>query len=68
MKNATWIIVLIAVTGFAPETRAQTTDTESWNTDFGRASVPLSEIISGGPPKDGIPSIDDPRFETLRDA
>jgi hypothetical protein len=68
LKNATWIIVLIAVTGFASETRAQTTDTESWNTDFGRASVPLSEIISGGPPKDGIPSIDDPLFETVRDA
>lgn len=25
-------------------------------------SVPLDEIISGGPPKDGIPSIDNPKF------
>ncbi len=33
-----------------------------WRTDFSRAAVPLSEIISGGPPKDGIPSIDDPVF------
>jgi hypothetical protein len=32
-------------------------------TDFGRATVPLSEIRSGGPPKDGIPAIDKPRFE-----
>ncbi|MEJ2015401.1 MAG: DUF3179 domain-containing protein, partial [Limibacillus sp.] len=31
-------------------------------TDFTRTSVDLSEIQSGGPPKDGIPSIDDPRF------
>ena len=35
----------------------------SWpNTDFDTASVDLSEIMSGGPPKDGIPSIDDPKF------
>ena len=32
------------------------------NTDFSRHSVDLAEIMSGGPPKDGIPSIDDPRF------
>ncbi len=32
------------------------------NTDFSRHSVDLAEIISGGPPKDGIPSIDDPEF------
>ncbi len=31
-------------------------------TDFARRSVDLSEIISGGPPKDGIPAIDRPRF------
>lgn len=27
------------------------------NTDFSRAAVPFSEILSGGPPKDGIPAI-----------
>jgi hypothetical protein len=31
-------------------------------TDFSRRSVDLDEIISGGPPKDGIPAIDRPRF------
>jgi len=31
-------------------------------TDFSRRSIDLDDIISGGPPKDGIPSIDDPRF------
>lgn len=31
-------------------------------TDFSRHTVPLEEIISGGPPKDGIPAIDAPRF------
>jgi hypothetical protein len=33
-----------------------------FSTDFSRATVSFSEIISGGPPKDGIPSIDNPRF------
>ena len=30
------------------------------NTDFGTASVSFAEILSGGPPKDGIPAVDDP--------
>ena len=32
------------------------------NTDFTKHSVDFGEILSGGPPKDGIPSIDDPKF------
>ena len=31
-------------------------------TDFTNALVPFDEILSGGPPKDGIPSIDAPSF------
>ena len=31
-------------------------------TDFAKRTVELSEIESGGPPKDGIPAIDRPRF------
>ncbi len=27
-----------------------------------KSSIPLDEIISGGPPKDGIPPIDEPKF------
>lgn len=35
----------------------------SWpDTDFSKKSVDFGEIISGGPPKDGIPSIDKPTF------
>ena len=37
------------------------------NTDFTRHSVDLSEIMSGGPPRDGIPSIDDPVFVPVGD-
>lgn len=30
--------------------------------DFSKHSIPLDEILSGGPGKDGIPSLSDPRF------
>jgi len=33
-----------------------------WKTDFEKHAVPLSEFQSGGPGKDGIPAIDDPKF------
>ena len=36
--------------------------TANWTTDFSQHEVPLDEIISGGPGKDGIPAIDEPRF------
>lgn len=36
-----------------------------FSTDFTRHSVPYAEILSGGPPKDGIPAIDDPVFEAV---
>jgi hypothetical protein len=42
--------------------------TSAWQTDFEIASVDLSEIISGGPGKDGIPAIDEPRFESIEEA
>jgi hypothetical protein len=39
-----------------------------WKTDFSKHSVPLGEIISGGPPRDGIPPIDVPKFESFDEA
>ena len=39
--------------------------TSGWETDFSRHSVPYSDIIGGGPGRDGIPPIDDPRFTTF---
>ncbi|MCC7016958.1 MAG: DUF3179 domain-containing protein [Rhodospirillales bacterium] len=37
-------------------------------TDFTRAGVAFSEIMSGGPPKDGIPAIDRPKFVPVAEA
>jgi hypothetical protein len=42
--------------------------TSGWRTDFTKASVDYSEIISGGPGKDGIRSVDEPRYESIADA
>lgn len=36
-----------------------------WRTDFSKSSVDMDEIISGGVGRDGIPPIDNPRFETI---
>ncbi|MBC7285627.1 DUF3179 domain-containing protein [Hoeflea sp.] len=36
------------------------------NTDFSSVEIPASEILSGGPPRDGIPSIDTPQFVRLK--
>lgn len=42
---------------------------EFWTlTDFCNTTVPISEIISGGPPPDGIPPIDNPNFESIESA
>ncbi|MHA1599025.1 MAG: DUF3179 domain-containing protein [Alphaproteobacteria bacterium] len=60
------LIILFAGTAVAEEHPA------SWRwewprTDFSRSSVDFGEIFSGGPPKDGIPSIDDPQFVAVAD-
>ena len=39
-----------------------------WKTDFSLHTVPYDEILSGGPPRDGIPPIDDPKFATAEAA
>ncbi len=58
--------------GATPDVRAATPSSDDealeqslspgWNTNFELHSVPLEEIVSGGPGKDGIPAIDDPKF------
>jgi hypothetical protein len=39
-----------------------------FSTDFSKHSVGYSEILSGGPPKDGIPAIDEPKFIGVEEA
>jgi hypothetical protein len=42
--------------------------TAEFKTDFSKHTIPYSEILSGGPPKDGIPAIDDPKFISVSEA
>jgi hypothetical protein len=65
MGAAPWALALSALiaTSFAASADPVRWQAEGWRTDFTRAEVAFDEIIPGGPPKDGIPSIDDPVFE-----
>ena len=56
------VILLIATHGtgvFADPVRWAN---EGWRTDFAKHAADLARIQSGGPPRDGIPSIDNPVF------
>lgn len=67
------IAVLAGATALAVLLAAAVASPERWKyewpkTDFSKHSVPFDEIFSGGPPKDGIPSIDDPKFVPVDEA
>lgn len=61
------VLLLVGVGGFSLLTSGSEIPSDwedAWpRTDFSKREVPLNEIVSGGPPKDGIPPIDTPRFE-----
>ncbi len=45
--------------------RARRWQREGWATDFTKTVIDFDDILSGGPPRDGIPSIDNPQFVTV---
>jgi hypothetical protein len=47
-RRSAWLVVLVTLPMFGFDTT--------------RHAIPLDEIRSGGPPKDGIPALDEPRF------
>lgn len=49
----------------SPDLSKLRVSTLNWKTDFSKTNIDLSEIISGGPPKDGIPAINEPHFESI---
>jgi len=52
----------------AAELRPPAVIAGEFTTDFTRHAVPYTDIISGGPSKDGIPAIDAPQFITTAEA
>jgi hypothetical protein len=68
--RGTWPVLIVLgmiILALAPSP-AMGVDTSQWKTDFSKRSVPLDEIQSGGPPKDGIPAIDHPLLIAPREA
>jgi hypothetical protein len=65
MRHALFIVILLFAHSVAAlaDARIDRFKASGWSdTDFSKISIPLNEILSGGPPKDGIPSIDKPVF------
>ncbi|MEQ8399191.1 DUF3179 domain-containing protein [Thalassobaculum sp.] len=60
------LLITVAVAGSAFAADVPASWLKAWpSTDFNRTSINLDEIQSGGPPKDGIPSIDNPVFVSV---
>jgi hypothetical protein len=53
---------------FLPEEAPPSGATLEFSTNFSKHTVPYREIFSGGPPKDGIPAIDEPKFVDVKEA
>ena len=49
----------------SPDTGRLRVSTSGWDTDFTKASVDLAEFLGGGPPKDGIPAVEVPTYESI---
>ncbi len=58
------LLVLIAAGCARPASpAAQTFSAPGFRTDWSKIAIDPAEIRSGGPPKDGIPALDDPSFD-----
>lgn len=63
--------VVVTNFGYLPITNSSNTEqlgTESSGKGEPKPIVPLDKIVSGGPPPDGIPSIDNPKFVSKEEA
>ncbi|MCA9912157.1 MAG: DUF3179 domain-containing protein [Anaerolineae bacterium] len=64
------LVLLLGVSSVAAQEDCSSTRfSNQWPmTDFCNSSIDLDEIISGGPPKDGIPALTDPVLNTVEEA
>ena len=66
---AIFLVAAVLLASFAVPARGQQMPTREFpKTDFEKRTVDLSEIISGGPPRDGIPPVDVPRHTSTEEA
>ena len=40
----------------------------AWGWDFSKHSIPVEQIMSGGPPRDGIPALTNPKYVSADEA
>jgi len=63
------ILFILLLTSFVLySTAADAQQLPGFDTNLEKRSIDLDELIDGGPGKDGIPSIDDPRFVSQEEA
>lgn len=58
----------LAVSAVSAAAQPERWRSEGWSTDFSRTTIDFATVMSGGPPKDGIPPIDDPVFLPVTEA
>mgnify|MGYP002760167918 FL=1 len=68
-------LVGLWIVSVAPGARAQSSlppdappALQQFDTAYSKHNIDLSTLMSGGPPKDGIPSVDNPSFVSVREA
>ena len=66
IKYSIFLITLLFLAFISGRADAQTL--RGFDTNLDKRSIDLSELIDGGPGKDGIPSIDDPKFASQEEA
>lgn len=63
-------IFCVFAQSFFPGNEAAASDLRRWRgewpkTDFAKTSIDFNDIVSGGPSKDGIPAINNPKFKSV---
>lgn len=63
------LLAVLVIGALAPAAHADPAEwQDQWpKTDFARSAVDFTEVMSGGPPKDGIPAIMEPQFIAVAD-
>ncbi|MCK5735071.1 MAG: DUF3179 domain-containing protein, partial [Spirochaetaceae bacterium] len=66
------ILIFVFISAISINAEQKTQDygwsAPGFSTDFSRMLINPSSILSGGPPKDGIPAVDHPSYESTREA
>ncbi len=67
-----WLCVAVLLAALLPaacaDAQSLPTGASAWQTDWSKRSIDLDELMAGGPPKDGIPSINRPQFVSVEAA